>query len=57
MTIVADDDTVELLPLLTPGAEGGTVGYTAELGMTGADELDIAEDTVTELRGSGMATV
>lgn len=56
-TTVVEDATGELDPLLTPGAEGVTVGYMTELGITGADGLDDAADAETEVGGSGMTTV
>ena len=57
MTTVVEDAAVELNPLLTPGAEGVTVGYTAELGIIGADRLDDAEAVDAELGSSGITTV
>lgn len=57
MTTVVEDATVKLDPLLIPGAESVAVGYTEELGMTGAGRLDDAEDVEAELGGNGMTTV
>jgi hypothetical protein len=57
MMIVVEDAANELDPLLTPGAEGVNVGYTAELGITGADRLEDTKDVEAELGGSGMTTV
>ncbi|KAF3052728.1 hypothetical protein E8E11_010110 [Didymella keratinophila] len=57
MMTVVEDVAVELNPVLIPEAEGVTVGYTAELGMTGADRLDDTEDVEAKLGGSGTTTV
>ncbi|KAF1929153.1 uncharacterized protein M421DRAFT_4329 [Didymella exigua CBS 183.55] len=57
ITTVAEDDGTDLVRLLDPDAEEVSVGYTAELGMSGIDRLDVTEDAGTELGGSGMTTV